>query len=41
MLRMNNLAFWILPVATILIFSTLFMDGSAPNFGWTMYAPYQ
>jgi cytochrome c oxidase subunit I len=37
--RMNNLAFWILPVATILLFSTLFMEGSAPNFGWTMYAP--
>ena len=37
--RMNNLAFWILPVAAILIFSTLFLDGSAPNFGWTMYAP--
>lgn len=37
--RMNNFAFWILPVAAILIFSTLFMDGSAPNFGWTMYAP--
>lgn len=37
--RMNNWAFWILPVGTILLFSTLFMDGSAPNFGWTMYAP--
>lgn len=37
--RMNNWAFWILPVAAILLFSTLFMDGSAPNFGWTMYAP--
>ena len=37
--RMNNWAVWILPVAAILLFSTLFMDGSAPNFGWTMYAP--
>lgn len=37
--RMNNWAFWILPVAAILLFSTLFMDGSAPNFGWTMYEP--
>jgi cytochrome c oxidase subunit 1 len=37
--RLNNWAFWILPVAAILLFSTLFMDGSAPNFGWTMYAP--
>lgn len=37
--RMNNWAFWILPVAAILLFSTLFMDGPAPDFGWTMYAP--
>jgi len=37
--RMNNWAFWILPVAAIVLFSTLFMEGSAPNFGWTMYAP--
>lgn len=37
--RMNNLAFWILPMAGILLLSTLFMPGSAPNFGWTMYAP--
>jgi cytochrome c oxidase subunit 1 len=37
--RMNNWAFWILPVAAILLFSTLFMEGPAPDFGWTMYAP--
>ncbi len=37
--RMNNWAFWILPVAAILLFSTLIMPGSAPNFGWTFYAP--
>lgn len=37
--RMNNWSFWILPVAAILLLSTFFMPGSAPNFGWTMYAP--
>jgi cytochrome c oxidase subunit 1 len=37
--RMNNWAFWLLPVGAIIVFSTLLMDGSAPNFGWTMYAP--
>jgi len=37
--RMNNFAFWLLPVAGIILISTLFMEGSAPNFGWTMYAP--
>src|SRR5690606_10781022 len=43
--RMNNWSFWILPFAfTILLSSVLmsaFGDGnpSAPNFGWTFYAP--
>jgi cytochrome c oxidase subunit I len=37
--RMNNLSFWILPFAFALLLSTLFMDGGAPNFGWTFYAP--
>ncbi|MCB1732717.1 MAG: cbb3-type cytochrome c oxidase subunit I, partial [Halieaceae bacterium] len=37
--RMNNMSFWLLPTATIMLISTLFMDGGAPNFGWTMYAP--
>ena len=37
--RMNNWSFWILPVAFGTLISTLFMDGSAPNFGWTFYAP--
>lgn len=37
--RMNNWSFWILPFAFTLLSSTLFMDGSAPNFGWTFYAP--
>lgn len=37
--RMNNMSFWLLPFATLMLVSTLFMDGGAPNFGWTMYAP--
>lgn len=37
--RMNNWSFWILPVAFGTLLSTLFMEGSAPNFGWTFYAP--
>ena len=37
--RMNNLSFWILPFAFGLMISTFFMEGGAPNFGWTFYAP--
>jgi len=37
--RMNNWSFWILPFAFSLLISSLFMDGGAPNFGWTFYAP--
>lgn len=37
--RMNNWSFWILPFAFSILFSTLFMAGSGPNFGWTFYAP--
>lgn len=37
--RLNNFSFWILPFATAILLSTLLMEGSAPNFGWTMYAP--
>ena len=37
--RMNNWSFWILPFAFAMLVSTLFMDGGAPNFGWTFYAP--
>lgn len=37
--RMNNWSFWLLPVAFSILSSTLFMSGSAPNFGWTFYAP--
>jgi cytochrome c oxidase subunit 1 len=37
--RMNNWSFWILPFAFTMLTSTLFMEGGAPNFGWTFYAP--
>lgn len=37
--RLNNWSFWILPFAFTIMLSTLFIPGSAPNFGWTMYAP--
>tara|TARA_R110001583_G_scaffold171120_1_gene324589 strand:+ start:27264 stop:28844 length:1581 start_codon:yes stop_codon:yes gene_type:complete len=37
--RLNNWSFWILPFAFSMLLSTLFMDGGAPNFGWTAYAP--
>ena len=37
--RLNNWSFWILPFAFALLSSTLFLDGPAPDFGWTFYAP--
>jgi cytochrome c oxidase subunit I len=37
--RMNNWSFWILPFAFAILLSTLFMEGGAPDFGWTFYAP--
>ncbi|MBS0288842.1 MAG: cytochrome c oxidase subunit I [Proteobacteria bacterium] len=37
--RLNNWSFWLLPVAFSILISTLFMQGPAPNFGWTFYAP--
>ena len=37
--RLNNWSFWILPFAFSLIIMSLFLPGSGPNFGWTMYAP--
>lgn len=37
--RLNNWSFWILPFAFSLLFISLFVPGSGPNFGWTMYAP--
>ena len=37
--RMNNWSFWILPFAGTILISTFFMEGGAPAFGWTFYAP--
>ena len=37
--RLNNWSFWILPVAFLMLISTLLMEGGGPNFGWTFYAP--
>ena len=37
--RLNNWSFWLLPVGLGLLLSTLLMQGGAPNFGWTFYAP--
>src|SRR5690554_5271655 len=33
--RMNNWSFWILPFTCLILLSTLFMTGGAPDFGWT------
>ena len=37
--RLNNWSFWLLPVGFTLMLSTLWMEGGAPNMGWTFYAP--
>ena len=37
--RMNNLSFWIMPFAFVLLLSTLFLPGGGPAGGWTMYPP--
>jgi cytochrome c oxidase subunit 1 len=37
--RMNNWSFWLLPFAFTLLMSTWFLEGGAPAFGWTFYAP--
>ncbi len=37
--RMNNMSFWILPFAFAMLLATFFMEGGAPNGGWTMYPP--
>ncbi|HKJ71221.1 MAG TPA: cytochrome c oxidase subunit I [Gammaproteobacteria bacterium] len=37
--RMNNLSFWILPFAFLMLVSTLFMPGGPPASGWTIYPP--
>lgn len=37
--RLNNWSFWLLPFAFSILSSTLFMQGGAPDGGWTFYAP--
>jgi cytochrome c oxidase subunit 1 len=37
--RMNNLSFWLLIPAAIMIVSSFFLPGGAPAAGWTLYAP--
>jgi len=37
--RLNNFSFWILPFAFALLLATPFMEGGAPDYGWTFYAP--
>ncbi|MEO8124651.1 MAG: cbb3-type cytochrome c oxidase subunit I, partial [Burkholderiales bacterium] len=37
--RMNNLSFWLLPPAGLMLSATFFVAGGAPAAGWTLYAP--
>jgi cytochrome c oxidase subunit 1 len=37
--RMNNMSFWMLVAGVLMLASTLFMEGGAPNGGWTLYPP--
>ncbi|MBV8495344.1 MAG: cbb3-type cytochrome c oxidase subunit I, partial [Gammaproteobacteria bacterium] len=37
--RLNNLSFWIMPLAFALLLSSLFVPGGPPAGGWTMYPP--
>ncbi len=37
--RLNNLSFWLLPPAALLLIASMFMPGGAAAAGWTMYAP--
>ena len=37
--RMNNLSFWLLIPASLMMIGTFAMPGGAPATGWTMYAP--
>ena len=37
--RMNNLSFWLLPAAGVLLVVSYFVPGGAPAAGWTVYAP--
>jgi cytochrome c oxidase subunit 1 len=37
--RVNNWAFWAMPVAAIILWGTFFIPGGAPSGGWTFYPP--
>jgi cytochrome c oxidase subunit I len=37
--RMNNLSFWLLIPAALMLVLSFFMPGGAPAAGWTIYAP--
>jgi len=37
--RMNNLSFWLLIPAALMLVSGFFLPGGAPAAGWTLYAP--
>ncbi len=37
--RMNNWSFWLLPFATTLLITSLFVPGGGPAAGWTIYPP--
>ncbi|MSQ56808.1 MAG: cytochrome c oxidase subunit I [Limnohabitans sp.] len=37
--RMNNLSFWLMIPAAIMLLTSFFMPGGAPAAGWTLYAP--
>ena len=37
--RLNNIAFWLLPMAFLVFIGSLLFPGTSPDFGWTGYAP--
>ncbi len=37
--RMNNWSFWLLPFASLMLLSTVFLPGGGPSGGWTLYPP--
>jgi len=37
--RMNNLSFWLLIPAALMLVGSFFLPGGAPAAGWTLYAP--
>jgi cytochrome c oxidase subunit 1 len=37
--RLNNLSFWLLPAAVILLIASFFVPGGATAAGWTLYTP--